>query len=450
VDNQNVDQAGRLVDVLQIQVDFLLAMISRPVVQQQILAMLLILIVAWLLTEAVRRWQRRRGSARELSDMTGVLRGQRRFVAIYDLLAPILALVFFNFTVWLFAQQGIPNGLLEGLTILIWIWLIYRLLAAGPMSHYGEAFRPYQNRFVKPFFLLLVLQQLSTVLPGSAALAGATIKMGTISITLGNLLTAAIILYLFFVAAWAVKQMMLHSLPSRLHAEPGLVESSATLARYALLALGIILSLGVLGLDFSSLAIVAGGLSVGIGIGLQDFVANFISGLILLFEQTLRPGDVVELEGRISQVDKISLRATVVRTRTNEEVIIPNSKFTNEPIKNLTKSSRLVRVIVPLGVSYKSDPEVIRQLATETAMHHHLVLTDPPPALLFLGYGDSSIDFNLSVSVNQPEMSGVVRSDLYYMLWKVFAEHDVEIPFPQRDLNLGKGWEKLGPDLKAV
>ena len=436
MDNQNIDQAGTLVNVLQNQVDFLLAMISRPVVQQQILAMLLILIVSWLLPEVVRRWRRRPGKAMERSDMAEMSHRQHWMMAGYALLAPILTLVLLNFTIWLFAQQGVPNGLLEGLTVLIWIWLIYRLLATALMSRYGEAFRPYQIRLVMPFFLFLVLRQLSTVLPGSGVLAGVTIGLGTISVTLGNLLTALIVLYVFFVAAWVVKQAMLRSLPSRLQAEPGLIESVATLARYALLALGAILSLGVLGIDYASLAIVAGGLSVGIGIGLQDFVANFISGLVLLFEQTLRPGDVIELEGRISQVDKISLRATVVRNRANEEVIIPNSKFTNEPIKNLTKSSRLVRVIVPLGVSYKSDPEMIRQLATETAKHHHLVLSDPPPSLLFLGYGESSIDFNLSVSVNQPEMSAVVRSDLYYMLWRVFKEHGIGIPFPQRDLHV--------------
>jgi small-conductance mechanosensitive channel len=224
----------------------------------------------------------------------------------------------------------------------------------------------------------------------------------------------------------------------------------ATLTRYALLVLGILISLGMLGLDFTSLAIIAGGLSVGIGIGLQDIVSNFVSGLVLLFEQSLRPGDVVELDGRISQVEKISLRATTVRTRTNEEVIIPNANFTTHQVKNLTKTDRLVQVIVPLGVSYKSEPELVRRLAVETSLQHPLVLDDPPPLLLFLGYGESSLDFNLLVSVIQPEMTLLIRSDLYYLLWKVFAEHDIEIPFPQRDLNLGDGWEKLASDLPAT
>ena len=199
----------------------------------------------------------------------------------------------------------------------------------------------------------------------------------------------------------------------------------------------------MLGLDFTSLAIVAGGLSVGIGIGLQEYVSNFVSGLVILFEQTVRPGDVVEVDGLISQVEKISLRATTVRTRANEEFIIPNSNFTSQQVKNLTKSERRVRIRIPFGVSYKSDPEMIRQLVTETSLQHPLVLAEPPPLLYFLGFGKSSIEFELLVSVDHPELMLRVKSDIYYMVWEVFAKHKIEIPYPQRDLHLGDGWEKL-------
>ena len=138
-----------------------------------------------------------------------------------------------------------------------------------------------------------------------------------------------------------------------------------------------------------------------------------------------------------------------MRTRTNEELIIPNSKFTTEQVKNLTRTDRMVLVKIPFGVSYNSDPEVVNRLTVETALNHPLILADPPPALRFKGYGESSLDFDLLVSINQPEQSILIRSDLYYMLWKTFAEHDIEIPFPQRDLNLGDGWEKLTTDFRT-
>jgi small-conductance mechanosensitive channel len=269
------------------------------------------------------------------------------------------------------------------------------------------------------------------------------ILLGAVSVTGRRLLTALIVLYIFGVVAWIVERLMVKSLPELLQTERGVIESVSILTRYALLGLGALLSLGMLGIDFTSLAIIAGGLSVGIGIGLQDYVANFVSGLVILFEQTIRPGDIVEVDGMVSKVEKISLRATVVRTRASEEYIIPNTNFTQQQVKNLTKSERRVRIQIPFGVSSESDPEHVRQLATEASLQHSLVLADPPPQLFFLGFGESSLDFELLVSIGYPELMGRVTSDLYYTLWEVFTKNNIEIPNPQRDVNLGDGWEKL-------
>jgi small-conductance mechanosensitive channel len=284
-------------------------------------------------------------------------------------------------------------------------------------------------------------------LPGASALRDVTIRLGTISVSLIGLMTALIVFYLFVVTAWLVKDIMVRTLPARLHSDPGIIESVATLTRYSLLALGIIVSLGLLGLDFTSLAIIAGGLSVGIGIGLQDIVANFVSGLVLLFEQSLRPGDVIQLGDRISRVEKISLRATTVRTRTNVELTIPNTSFTTGEVKNLTKSEPRMKLIVPFGVSYSSDLEKVRQLAVDIALQHPFTMAYPPPTLIVRNLGDSSLDLDLSVSIDRPELSFSIRSDLYIAFRKAFSEHDIEIPFAQIDLNLREGWEKVASAL---
>ena len=366
-------QSSTVLEILLNQINILLSVISRPVVLWQIFTFLVILLIAWLAPEGYQRWRKGR-SRRTLPEPEGQSRWQRWSRALYHLVTPILALVLLQSALLLFALQGYPNGLLGGLTSLVWIWLIYRGLLTLIAVRYGEAARPYQNRILTPIFLFWVTMRILGILPGSIAIADATIGFGSISVSLGKLVTALIVLYIFIVTAWFVKLIMIKSLPSRLGAEPGVIESIAALTGYALLAVGVIVSLGIIGLNFASLAIIAGGLSVGIGIGLQDLVANFVSGLVLLFEQSLRPGDVVELDGRISRVEKISLRATTVRTGTNEELIIPNANFTTNLVKNYTKSDRLVQVIVPLGVSYKSDPELVRQLAIETGLQHPLVL----------------------------------------------------------------------------
>jgi len=355
----------------------------------------------------------------------------------------LAALLLLKLAIRLYALRDLPDGLLADLETIIWTWLGYRGLLLLLILFFGDGIRPYRRWIVTPGFIFLIILQLIYMLPGTVTLVDATISLGTLTFKLSSLLSALLVLYLFIIAGWVIGQSMMHWLPRRINAEQGVIDSVATLTRYALLATGIVVSLSLLGLDFTSLAIVAGGLSVGIGIGLQDFVSNFVSGLVLLFDQTLRPGDVIEIGDRISRVQKISLRATIVRTLTNQELIIPNTTFATQQVTNLTKSDRIVRILVPLSVSYKSKPEEVREVASATALQHESVLAEPPPFVAFLGYGESSLDFNLSASIDQPERSGLIRSDLYYMLWNAFAEHGIEIPFPQRDLNLREGWDKL-------
>ncbi len=447
MDNESTEQSIELLDLLRNQADVFLEVLVRPAVLLQVAAVAVILLIVWLLPGSVRRWRRRQRAQKMAGPEGRAGRSEWRTI-LYKLLTPILALLGLFFAISVFAWQGWPNGLLQEATFLIWIWIFYRVLATLLYARFGEAARPYRNRILTPVFVVLVFIRILSVIPGFIALADASFSLGSTSITLGRLGTAIVILYIFFVLAWIVRQSMVQILSSRLDTDPGIIKSAATLTRYALISLGIIFALSALGLDFTSLAIVAGGLSVGIGIGLQDLVANFVSGLVLLFEQSLRPGDVVELNGRINHVQKISLRATTVRTLTNEEIIVPNSSFTTGQVTNMTKTDRLIYALVPFGVSYDSDPQFVRDLAVKTALKHSLVLKLPPPRLLFLGYGESSLDFNLVVGIRQPESINVIKSDLYYMLWKAFAANEIEIPFPQRDLNLGDGWDKFVTDLQ--
>lgn len=441
--NDNNEQIELFFELLHDQINIVIAVLSRPVVQRQIIAFMSILLISWIVFRSIRSLWKRRHPFNDKLQIESLLKVNPRLTTIYHLLTPTLALIFLHITISWFARQGFPNRLLQELTKLIWLWVFYRFLIALLYARFGEAQRPYRNWIMNPIFLFLGAYQILSILPGSIVLVDATIFLGEISVTVRNLLVALAILYVFSVTAWLVEQAMDNTLPGLLNADPGVIESVGILARYSLLGIGILLTLMMLGLDFTSLAIVAGGLSVGIGIGLQEYVANFVSGLVILFEQPIRPGDVVEIGGQISQVEKISLRATTVRTRANEEFIIPNSNFTTQQVKNLTKSERRVRVRIPFGVSYKADPEKIRQLTTEASLQHPLVLADPPPLLFFLGYGESSIDFELLVSIEHPELTIRTKSDLYYILWEVFAKHNIEIPYPQRDLNLGDGWNKF-------
>ncbi len=295
-----------------------------------------------------------------------------------------------------------------------------------------------------PVFVLIVLTALARSTIGLGALLGVELgSVGGVTLTLGGLLTALAVLYVFAVSAWMTQIGMVRYLPQRFAVEVGVAQSVALLSRYAILAVGIVAAMSMLGFDATSLAIVAGGLSVGIGIGLQDLVANFVSGLTLLFEQSLRPGDVIELNGNVHRVEKVSLRATKVRTLDNVEIIIPNAQFTTNQVATLTGTDSSVRVGLPFGVSYDSDPQEVARVAVATARRHGLVLPQPEPSLLFRGFGESSLDFELAVWLDVPERRERVRSDLYFMLFGALRESGIEIPYPQRDLNLRRGWEPV-------
>lgn len=429
--------------IVQSQIDTILAILVRPVVQQQILTILAILFCTWMLPELVRYWRLR--YARRIP---GPLRQHtwlnKALGWAYLLIAPIGSLLLTSLAIWIFDRRGHPRGLLSNVLALFYIWLAFRLLAAMLRARWAERGQPYHRWVLMPLFAITVFWRFVGSSVGINLLFTLPIlTFGGITITLADFLTASITFYFFAVGGWIIEQLLNRTLPARLEAEPGVVQSVATLVRYAILAIGTITALAIMGFNATSLAIVAGGLSVGIGIGLQDIVANFVSGMTLLFEQSLRPGDIIELEGRIHEVEKVTLRATMVRNLDNVKLIIPNAQFTTAQVNTLTKSDRYVRARVPFAVHYNSDLALVRQVALDVARQNKMTLATPPPNLLNLGFGDSALTFELLAWIDQPRAREAYRSDLYDQLTIAFRANGISIPYPQRDLHLRSGWEDL-------
>ena len=227
--------------------------------------------------------------------------------------------------------------------------------------------------------------------------------------------------------------------------DTGVSDSIGTIFRYSIIGIGFITIFQSAGFDLSTLGLLAGALGVGIGFGLQNVTNNFISGIIILFERPIKVGDRIEVGDINGDVYSISMRSTTVITNDNISVIVPNSEFINSAVINWSHNDRRVRFKFPLGVSYNENPERVRKLVLEVTKEHPGVLDEPAPDLWFEGYGDSSLDFNLTVwtsdFIQRPK---VLKSELYYAVFKKFGEHKIEIPFPQRDLHLKSGWkEKL-------
>ncbi|MEM9856982.1 MAG: mechanosensitive ion channel domain-containing protein [Bacteroidota bacterium] len=234
---------------------------------------------------------------------------------------------------------------------------------------------------------------------------------------------------------------------TRYTSNTGTVQSIATITRYLILTVGFFIIVQTAGIDLSTLSILAGALGVGIGFGLQNITNNFISGLIILFEQPIKVGDRIEVGEIKGDVMKISARATNVLTNDNISVIVPNSEFISSTVINWSHNDRNISFRFPVGVSYNEDPRIIKKLLLEVAQENSGVLKKPPPDVLFDEFGESSLNFNLRVwttdYINRPN---ILKSQLYYAIFKKFRESNVEIPFPQRDLHFRGGFQFPPPE----
>lgn len=268
--------------------------------------------------------------------------------------------------------------------------------------------------------------------------------LGENPFTTKTLLLLVLSLFLLFYISSKIRKILVHKVFPRYDLDIGVSQSIATIVRYLLIVVGLIIIFQTTGIDLSALGLLVGALGVGIGFGLQNVTNNFISGLIILFERPIKVGDRIEIDDLAGNIVDISARATTIITNDNIAVIVPNSDFINTRVINWSHNNRKIRLNFPVGVSYNEDPEKIRKLLTEVANANPGILRSPEPYILFEGFGDSSLNFNILVwTTEYIDRPKILRSELYYEIFAKFKEHNVEIPFPQQDIHLKSGFEKL-------
>ena len=221
------------------------------------------------------------------------------------------------------------------------------------------------------------------------------------------------------------------------HINPSMRVMLSKISKFTLYGLAFLFALKSVGIDLTTFAVFSGAIGVGIGFGLQKIFSNFISGFILIFDRSIRPGDVISIGDRFGWVQSLHARYVVVKDRDGVETLIPNENLITSEVTNWSYSDRAVRQRIPVQISYDNDPETAMTLLLEATKDKPRVLKTPEPAARLLGFGDNGIDLELRIWINDPE-SGIanVVSDVNLTIWKSFKENNITIPFPQRDIRI--------------
>jgi len=348
----------------------------------------------------------------------GMIAGGMLAIALYASLRVFIGIADIAFHVWplrTFHMIQHNRGLLERRLYLLLVWAAIVSWTIRYLSYIG--------------LLQLAESFLSTILH-------ATYERGNFSISVGGILEFFLTVWAAYLLSSLLRFVLREDVYPRIRVAPGKSYAVSSLLHYVIIALGFVAGIAVLGINLTKLTVLTGALGVGIGFGLQSVVNNFVSGLILLFERPIQVGDTVEVGDLLGKVRRIGIRASTVHTRQGADIIVPNSQLITENVTNWTLSDLLRRIDLPVGVSYSSVPKNVMKVLERVAIDNPHILADPPPQALFMGYGDSSINFELRAWTDRFDDWQLIRSELATAVFDAIRAAGMSFPFPQREVRI--------------
>jgi len=303
--------------------------------------------------------------------------------------------------------------------------------------HPGPAVKAWENLISTSIWLLVALHLVGWLPEVIRALDAFGYSFGDVRVSLYTVLQLAVAVGALMVMATWLSAAIERGLSRSEFISPGVRIGLVKTSKFGLYTLAALLSLRAAGIDLGALAVFSGALGVGLGFGLQRIASNFISGFILVFDRSIRPGDVVSINDKFGWVQELRARYIVVRDRDGVETLIPNENLITTEVINWSYSDRKVRIKLPVQISYGDDPEQAMEILLEAAKASPRVLRDPLPAARLMSFGDSGIELELRVWIRDPQQGVAnVRSDVNVAIWKGFREAGITIPFPQQDLHI--------------
>lgn len=390
-------------------------------------------LIAWALTRPARALLRNIWPAKDLA------RSARAAHVVEGLVLPILWVLFLWIAIAIVDQMRWDISILRICASLLNAWILIRLVSSFVSD------RALASAFAVFAWIVAALNILGLLAPTIALLESVGFSFGESRLTLFLVVKGVALAIIFIWAASVVSALIQGSLARSSRFTPSVQALVSQGARLTLLFVAVMLALNAIGIDLTALAVFSGAIGVGIGFGLQSIFSNLVAGIIILMEKSIKVGDFVEFEnGLVGEVREINVRATLVTTNDNVDILVPNSEFINNRVTNWTLREGFRRLRVPFGVAYGTNKELVEKAGLEAAASVPHMLTDVSgrdPQVWLVGFGDSSLDFELVVwllpdSVKRP---GAVMAAYNWAIESALNKYGIEIPFPQRDLHFRSG-----------
>lgn len=372
-------------------------------------------------------------------------------LAMPTLIFPAVSLLGLNLASVVLVAQGNLVGLVSEATRFLWLLFSYRLIVGLLYARFDyETIRNEQQRFLTPVFSLYITAQLLRWIINLEMVSQiVVIQLFGSPVTWSALFLATVGFYLWLQFVRLIQSVLANLIVRSTQADSGTVEASLTLMGYILIGLGLLYIFSELRLDTTTVAALTGGISAGLAFGSKDIINNFISGILLLFERSIRPGDIVEFGGTMGIIRSLNIRSTTMQAFDGREIIIPNERILTSSFTTYTKSNRQSRIQLHVRVSYQTDLEALQPMLYEAVGQHENVLNDPEPMVLITEFAPSTVNILVFAWVDDISVKLMTTHDLHLIVWKTFRHHDIEIPYPKQDVYLRavSAADESAPDL---
>jgi small-conductance mechanosensitive channel len=357
------------------------------------------------------------------------------------LVTPIIWVILLWIAVAAADQLELPDKLMSVVVSLVNAWIVIRLITQFVREEVWARF------IAVVVWIIAALNILELLDPALALLDGIAVNLGQVRLTALSIIEGLFYLVLLLWLANIAANLLERRISKLPNLTPSMQVLFSKLLKILLVIIAVFVAINSVGIELTALAVFGGALGVGIGFGLQKIVSNFISGIILLMDRSIKPGDTIGVAGTYGWIQSLGARYVSVVTRDGIEHLIPNEELIVTRVENWSFSGKRVRLRVPLGISYESDVRQAIALCIEAAEAEDRVAANPKPNCLLRGFGDSSVDLEIRFWIHDPE-EGVsnIKSAVLLRVWDLFHEHGIEIPYPQRDLHL----RSVAPDAKAL